>query len=425
MTGARRAVVVDNLDPEKRGRVKLAIPDLFFDPESGEVIDSPWADSKGGGVSGGWIDVPDVGTQVNVYVQHTSSGDGLELTYERGQHASGPDGKSTAPATSQGEDDLSVHMKVSAPFSVPAPSAALQRTSMSRVVTRESSADDRIDLQMPTSKNSGAYPHCRVMKTSGGFVLEVDDTPGSERLQLHHPSGASVEVSSQGTWVQRAAKRFDEVLEHDVRHVGGDARTRVDGHVLTGVGGNSVTDVTGRSVLLAGEVDVRSRFDLLMEVGGMFRQKNVGPVVQKMMSGWDVTCGQGVGISAAANLSLVSCLTATFAGGLGASISGGPTGVQVQSLGPAVVAAAGLLSLTSGGIATLSAGGAVNISSGAVTTVTSPAGGVPAPVLLSGAAFEAMIAAIVGHVHLGETPSAELAGLAATSADMASRALLA
>ena len=390
-----RAIVVANDDPEKRGRVKLAIPDLFLDATDNRVIDSPWCDAKGGCASGGWLDVPEIGSHVWVQPQYHSADDVFDLVYERGMHGTKGD-QSNAPATGQGVDDNSVRLKVSAPFKVPSPNSALERKSPLGTVTREASAD-KIDIQLPTSFNAGTYPHNKVLTTQGGFVLEVDTTPGAERLQLHHPSGTGLEIGASGTWVQRATKRFEEILEHDVRRIGGDLRERVDGHETRSIGGNQVVEVSNRSILLAGEVNVKARFDMLMEVGGQFRQRVAGVATQRFLSDWNVVCGGGAAIKSAGNFSILSALGSTTI-----------AGVQGVNL----------------------AGAMCNIAA-AHTTIISPSGvdilavpGVGLPVVIMNDALISLLNALIAHTHpASDTRSPELVAVSGATAKIVSPVL--
>jgi hypothetical protein len=297
-----RAVVLDDQDPQHRRRVRLSIPELLFDPETGEVLPSHWAEPTNGGFS-----VPPVGTQVWVQSVWSSDRNAHQLTYERGTVGADPDGTSHAPPTARGVDDESVSLKVSAPFRVPAPSTGLERKAASGGRVRRAADATQLTLNLPGSANAAPGPRNAVWK-EGGFVVEVDSSGGAERFQLHHPSGASVEINAGGTWTERAAKRFAEVLEHDTSRVGGDERRRVDGHVLRGVGGNSVEDVTGRKVILAEELDLKARFDLLMQVGGQLRQRVNGIAELRALNDVRINSGGNFAAGGANDASLAAAL---------------------------------------------------------------------------------------------------------------------
>ena len=364
-----RGIVVSVDDPDERGRVRCAIPDLFLDGETGTVLDSQWCESKGGGLLGaGSLDVPKVGTQVWVQSVYSAANDTFDLVYERGNTGKAKEG-SFAPAVGRGKDDDSVRLKVSPPFSLPSATAVLERRSPADNKVTRPEDTSRVEIPgIPTSANAGVYPHNRVLKTEGGFVLELDDTPGNERLQLHHPSGASVEVYGSGVWSQRSSKKWEEVLEHDTKHVWGDERVRVDGHVTRGVGGNSVEEVSGRKVLLAGEVDYRARFDLLMEVGGMFRQRVTGPAVQRFLNDWRATSGGAVNLSSLSDFGIMS--------GLGAVNVVGAKGINMNSPLNVSIHAGALLDMVSIGAASLACSalavttGAMQVTAAAATNLS-------------------------------------------------------
>ena len=336
MNGLMRGVVVKVDDPDQRGRVQCAIPDLFLDGDTDTVLDSQWCEPKGGGLFGaGSFDVPKVGTQVWVQAVYSAADDKFDLVYERGTVGKSKSG-SFAPAVGRGQDDESVQLKVSPTFSVPSPNTSLERKGPNAGAPARPAQSSGVDIPgIPSSANAGAYPHNKVLKTEGGFVLELDDTPGQERLQLHHPSGASVEVYGDGVWTQRSAKKWEEVLEHSTSHVWGDVRTRVDGNVCVGVGGNQVEETTGRRVITAGELDLKSRFDLLMEVGGMLSQRVSGPAVQRFLSDWKVISGGGINVSSAASLKLTSALgSMAFTAPFGSVSVTALTGLDVQGIVP-------------------------------------------------------------------------------------------
>ena len=55
----------------------------------------------------------------------------------------------------------------------------------------------------PDSAFNGAYPYNKVTQTESGHIIEIDDTPGSERIHIYHKSGTYVEIDSNGSMVKR------------------------------------------------------------------------------------------------------------------------------------------------------------------------------------------------------------------------------
>jgi hypothetical protein len=291
-----------------------------------------------------------------------------ELVYERGENGINAQGP-MVPDVAQGKDDESVWLKASAPFSVPSPRTALARRSPTKLpgqdITRPANEDRLEILGIPPSANAGQYPKNRVFKTQGGLLLEMDDTPGSERWQLHHPSGTSIEVGAGGTFTQRMVKQWEEVLETRTTRIGGDDRICTDGSRLEAVNVNSVEDVKQRKVILASEIDLQSRFDFIMEVGSHFFSNVRG--YQTFRSGSDTR------ITAGRELTLTGLVSATMTGALSASVTAlaGP----LTLLAPGAIllnSTLGAVAITAGTAVNVTAGGAFAVQSAGTATFTAP-----------------------------------------------------
>lgn len=53
----------------------------------------------------------------------------------------------------------------------------------------------------PKPAYKAKYPWNRVITTKAGHVIELDDTPGSERLHVYHKSGTYIEINEKGRMV--------------------------------------------------------------------------------------------------------------------------------------------------------------------------------------------------------------------------------
>jgi hypothetical protein len=58
----------------------------------------------------------------------------------------------------------------------------------------------------PESKYKARYPYNNTMTTRSGHLVELDDTPGSERVQVYHKSGSYLEILPDGTIVTKSVK---------------------------------------------------------------------------------------------------------------------------------------------------------------------------------------------------------------------------
>lgn len=58
----------------------------------------------------------------------------------------------------------------------------------------------------PDSQYKAKYPFNNTMTTRSGHLLEFDDTPGAERVQIFHKSGSYIEILPDGTIVTKSVK---------------------------------------------------------------------------------------------------------------------------------------------------------------------------------------------------------------------------
>lgn len=74
---------------------------------------------------------------------------------------------------------------------------------------------DNFQWAEPTSPYNARYPYNKVTESESGHVIEIDDTPGHERLHNYHRSGTYDEVDSQGTKVQRIVGDSYEIIDRN------------------------------------------------------------------------------------------------------------------------------------------------------------------------------------------------------------------
>lgn len=67
----------------------------------------------------------------------------------------------------------------------------------------------------PASAYKASYPYNKVMQTESGHVLEVDDTPSNERLNIFHKSGTYIEINKDGRRVQKIMGDDYEIVKED------------------------------------------------------------------------------------------------------------------------------------------------------------------------------------------------------------------
>ena len=96
------------------------------------------------------------------------------------------------------------------------------------------------------TNNYSTYPFCHVWYTESGHALEVDDTPGAERLHWYHRSGSFQEIQATGDQIEKVIGDSYEIdLKNKHMYIGGDFTITVDGDSKELVHGNKIVEVDG------------------------------------------------------------------------------------------------------------------------------------------------------------------------------------
>ena len=69
--------------------------------------------------------------------------------------------------------------------------------------------------RLPEAPYAAVYPNNKVIETPSGHVIEIDDTPGAERIAIQHKSGSFQEIHPDGTVVT-----YSEGSKYRVVHSG-------------------------------------------------------------------------------------------------------------------------------------------------------------------------------------------------------------
>lgn len=98
----------------------------------------------------------------------------------------------------------------------------------------------------PATSYASKYPYNKVITTERGHCVEIDDTPGAERIHVYHKSGTYIEINQDGQMVTKVADNgFEVIVKNQEVYVGGNANIRVKGNVNLTVSGNMETQVGG------------------------------------------------------------------------------------------------------------------------------------------------------------------------------------
>jgi hypothetical protein len=113
--------------------------------------------------------------------------------------------------------------------------------------------DFGVALDVPDQKPS-QYPYNQVQETPSGHVIEIDDTPGGERVLFKHRTGAGIEMRADGSVVISSKSQRVEVSQGDATTIvegegtlvyKGNVNLRIDGDFNVDVAGNYNLNVAG------------------------------------------------------------------------------------------------------------------------------------------------------------------------------------
>jgi len=111
------------------------------------------------------------------------------------------------------------------------------------VTPGESGAWDHPD---PVDTNKPEYPLNHVQRTQAGHVMELDDTPGAERVAHTHKSGTYNEIQANGDAATViVGDNYTVVLKNDNIYVKGDLNLTVEKNMKVHVKGDYHLEVTG------------------------------------------------------------------------------------------------------------------------------------------------------------------------------------
>lgn len=133
--------------------------------------------------------------------------------------------------------------------------------------------------EQPSPYNS-IYPYNQVFQSRSGHVIEIDDTPESERLHVYHKSGSYIEIDNTGSRTTRILGSSYEIVDCNghifIRGacnvtIGGDANISVSGNLSADVGGDA-------SLAIGGDLKARAS-DILMKADGNLNLSASGEII--------------------------------------------------------------------------------------------------------------------------------------------------
>ena len=168
----------------------------------------------------------------------------------------------------------------------------------------------------PLGGKGPLYPYNKVEQTESGHVLEVDDTPGAERISEFHMSGTNREILHDATThTTIVGKNYKVVLSDDHMYVKGTVNMTVDGDFKQLVKGNYHLEVVGnktelirgtRQASIAKSEHIEIGQDFGCNVTEKYLQRIGGDETRIVDGARDTTIGKTEDLTITDGLSLIS-----------------------------------------------------------------------------------------------------------------------
>lgn len=116
----------------------------------------------------------------------------------------------------------------------------------------------------PVSDYNATYPNNKVIETKTGHVIEIDDTPGAERLHVYHAIGSFVEFASNGDVIQKTVGDDFKITQNNNNlHVKGNVNITADG--------DATIKATNITIEASGNIKEKIAGNYDVEVGGNYK----------------------------------------------------------------------------------------------------------------------------------------------------------
>ncbi len=181
---------------------------------------------------------------------------------------------------------------------------------------RQVTLKEPLDPSQPPDPYAAKYPYNHVFETATGHRIEVDDTPGAERVHIFHSSGSNTEFHPNGDHITTTQKdemvfvngecvRF--VWNDDTAVIKGNMLEQVDGNREVNVAGEKQTSVKGNmAIIVSGNVDIKTKGNMNASVVGNVKLQTQGDAEVSANGNVKVNAGGNMTLQSSGNVSIIS-----------------------------------------------------------------------------------------------------------------------
>ncbi len=134
-----------------------------------------------------------------------------------------------------------------------------------------------------TQKVATQYPMASVNESVSGHIIEINDTPGGERILIKHNTGAGIDIKSDGSIIINAKQNRIDIVEEDHRLV-------VEGDGNVSYYGNLNMNVSGDyNLTVGGNYNLKVKGNWIADVIGSYKKKIHGIMGEVVLKSKSVT----------------------------------------------------------------------------------------------------------------------------------------
>lgn len=171
------------------------------------------------------------------------------------------------------------------------------------------------DSSEPGSMYAARYPYNKVFESERGHVVEMDDTPGAERIHLYHNQGSYVEMSPGLRVDKTNGTSFDITAQTKFSKSVADMVFVSEEGFLTLYAKNGINIVTPGTVTMSGQmINMSSTLGTTINAGGVLTASALGAVSISAGALLDIRGAAGVTVKAGAALSITTPGKASIGG---------------------------------------------------------------------------------------------------------------
>ena len=175
---------------------------------------------------------------------------------------------------------------------------------MNRVENIKIAGEEDIQWSEPGPAYNAKYPFNRVIETAR-HSIEIDDTPGAERIMIRHKEGSFVQIDSKGATTQKSVGDRFEVNDkqqhvyvggHSIVHIHGDSRVYTHGNKIEEVNGDYQLIVHGNAMMgIGGQLNINASEQIQARGADVKIEANVSTMA--LFAKKDMQIGSGIDIN--------------------------------------------------------------------------------------------------------------------------------